>query len=47
MWLRGAIKSLFFTAVGTMKAKDAMTGLTPLEEAQKIVLDATPVLAGS
>ena len=27
-----------------MKAKDAMAGLTPLEEAQKIVLDATPVL---
>ena len=27
-----------------MNAKDAMTGLTPLEEAQKIVLDATAVL---
>jgi len=27
-----------------MKAKDAMQGLTPLEEAQKIVLDSTPVL---
>ena len=27
-----------------MKAGDAMTGLTPLEEAQKIVLDATPIL---
>src|SRR6476660_3336061 len=27
-----------------MKAKDAMAGLTPLEEAQRIVLDATPVL---
>jgi len=27
-----------------MKAKDAMLGLTPLEEAQKIVLDSTPVL---
>lgn len=27
-----------------MKAKDAMQGLTPLEEAQKIVLESTPVL---
>ncbi len=27
-----------------MKAKDAMQGLTPIEEAQKIVLDSTPVL---
>src|SRR4029078_13075281 len=27
-----------------MNAKDAMTGLTPLEEAQKIALDATAVL---
>lgn len=27
-----------------MKAKDAMQGLTPLEEAQRIVLDSTPIL---
>ena len=27
-----------------MKAKDAMAGLTPLDEAQKIVLETTPVL---
>src|SRR4029078_9709259 len=27
-----------------MKAKDAMACLTPLEEAQRIVLEATPVL---
>ncbi|WP_455378137.1 molybdopterin molybdotransferase MoeA [Petrachloros mirabilis] len=27
-----------------MKAKDATQGLTPLEEAQKVVLDATPIL---
>src|SRR6476646_8737223 len=27
-----------------MKAKDVMAGLTPLEEAQKIVLETTPVL---
>ena len=27
-----------------MKSKDALSGLTPLEEAQRIVLDATPIL---
>ena len=39
MWLRAGIR-----VNGAMKHKDAMSGLTPLEEAQKIVLDSTPVL---
>src|SRR5690242_9858672 len=39
MWLRAGIR-----VDGAMKHKDAMSGLTPLEEAQKIVLEATAVL---